>query len=53
MGLPSNLLTDIAYKLREKFGFKGEKILNVSKKFALLLASARAYLKPSSLAASV
>ena len=28
---PVNLLTDIAYKLREKFGFKGEKILNVSK----------------------
>ena len=28
---PVNLLTDITYKLREKFGFKGEKILNVSK----------------------
>ena len=30
---PVNLLTDIAFKLREKFGFKSEKILNVSKNF--------------------
>jgi len=34
---PVNLLTDIAFKLREKFGFKSEKILNVSKNFRYFL----------------
>ena len=47
---PINLLTDIAFKLREKFGFKGEKVLNVSKNLryyllalALILSLALSY----------